>query len=208
MAGAFVTTAQAQQTQTQPQAQPQPQAQSQPQTQQQTQGQTQQQAQGQTQQRTQAQGQAQPRTQAQAQAPMYPQGYIGADAMYWDFRQDDGPSGDSAGLRLRGGAQFNDYFGVEAHLGTGGSDGPVELDYLIGAYGKGILPLSEEFRLYGLAGITEVDFDDGREDGVSYGAGAEFDIAPNFAVGADYMRYLDRSEHTFDAASVGLRFRF
>jgi opacity protein-like surface antigen len=188
MAGAFVTSAQAQQSQPQPQMQGQ--------------------QQGQTQQRTQAQGQTQPRTQQQANMPMYPQGYIGGDAMFWDLSNDVGPSGDSAGLRLRGGAQFNEYFGVEAHLGTGGSDGPVELDHLIGAYGKGILPLSQEFRLYGLAGITEVDFDVGREDGLSYGAGAEFDIAPNFSVGADYMRYLDRSDHTFDAASVGLRFRF
>ncbi|WP_234252997.1 porin family protein [Billgrantia aerodenitrificans] len=196
MAGTFISSAQAQQTQPQPQAQPQTQAQTQ--------------AQAQTQQRTQAQGQgqAQPRTQQQAHMPMYPQGYIGADAMFWDLSNDVGPSGDSAGLRLRGGAQFNEFFGVEAHLGTGGSDGPVELDHLIGAYGKGILPLSDEFRLYGLAGITEVDFDVGREDGLSYGAGAEFDIAPNFSVGADYMRYLDRSDHTFDAASVGLRFRF
>ncbi|MCC5882157.1 MAG: porin family protein [Halomonas sp.] len=198
MVGAFASSAQAQQAQPQTQGQVQPQAQ--------TQGQAQQGTQAQAQQRSQAQ--AQPRTQHQGQMPMYPQGYIGADAMFWDLSNDAGPSGDSAGLRLRGGAQFNEFFGVEAHLGTGGSDGPVELDHLIGVYGKGIVPLSQEFRLYGLAGITEVDFDVDRQDGISYGAGAEFDIAPNFSVGADYMRYLDRSDHTFDAASVGLRYRF
>lgn len=138
----------------------------------------------------------------------YPQGYIGGDAMFWDLDPEYGSSRDDVGLRLRGGAQFNDYFAVEGHLGGGGSDGPVELDYLVGAYAKGILPVADEFRLYGLAGFTEVDFDLARENGFSYGAGAEFDITSNLAVGADYIRYLDKSNYTFDAASVGLRYRF
>ncbi|WP_445156980.1 porin family protein [Halomonas sp. E14] len=144
----------------------------------------------------------------QYQMPMYPQGYFGGDAMFWDLDRDHGEDANSVGLRLRGGAQFNEFFAAEAHLGIGGSDGPVELDYLVGAYAKGILPLSQEFRLYGLVGVTEVDYDVDRENGFSYGAGAEFDVAPNLAVGADYMRYLDKSDHTFDAASVGLTFRF
>ncbi|WP_444999491.1 porin family protein [Halomonas mongoliensis] len=148
-------------------------------------------------------------TSAQAQQAFYPQPYIGGDAMFWDLNP-DGPasSRDSVGLRLNGGMQFNEYFAVEGHLGGGGSDGPVELDYLIGAYAKGILPMAPEFRLYGLAGFTEVDFDIDRESGFSYGAGAEFDVAPQLSIGADYMRYLDKSDYTFDAASVGLRYRF
>ena len=103
---------------------------------------------------------------------------------------------------------FNEYFAVEGHLGGGGSDGSVELDSLVGLYAKGILPVSQEFRLYGLAGMTDVDFDVDSESGFSYGAGAEFDVAPNLALGADYMRYLDEDQYTFDAASVGLRYRF
>lgn len=145
---------------------------------------------------------------AQAQQPMGIQPYIGGDAMFWELDPDGGPSAESTGLRLRGGAQFNDYFAVEGHLGSGGSDGPIELDYLVGAYAKGILPLADEFRLYGLAGYTEVDLDVDRESDFSYGAGAEFDLTPNLAVGADYMRYLDQDDNTFDAASVGLTYRF
>lgn len=144
----------------------------------------------------------------QYQMPMYPQGYVGADAMFWDVNPDQGSSADSVGLRLNGGMKFNDYFAAEAHLGSGGSDGSIELDYLVGAYAKGILPVSQEFRVYGLAGFTEVDFDADSESGFSYGAGAEFDVAPNLAVGADYMRYLDKSDYDFDAASVGVRYRF
>ena len=147
-------------------------------------------------------------TTAQAQQPFYPQPYVGGDAMFWEVNPDNASSRDSVGLRLRGGAQFNEFFAVEGHLGGGGSDGPVELDYLVGAYAKGIVPISQEFRLYGLAGVTEVDFDVDRESDFSFGAGAEFDVAPNLAVGADYMRYLDKSDGTFDAASVGVRFRF
>ncbi len=47
-----------------------------------------------------------------------------------------------------------------------------------------------------------------RGSGFSYGAGAEMDIAPNVSVGADYMRYLDKSAYDFDVASIGLSYRF
>ncbi|MEQ6916787.1 porin family protein [Halomonas aquatica] len=137
-----------------------------------------------------------------------PSPYLGADAMFWELDPDVGGSVDSTGLRLRGGVAFNDYFALEGHLGTGGSDEGVELDYLAGAYAKGILPIVPTFRLYGLVGFTEVDFDLSDESDFSYGGGAEFDVAPNLAVSADYMRYLDESNYTFDAASLGMTFRF
>ncbi|MFC3282261.1 porin family protein [Litchfieldella rifensis] len=159
--------------------------------------------------------------QAQSFQPAdYPQSYVGGDAMFWELNPDSGPSADSLGLRLLGGVQFNDYIAAEGHLGSGGSDTnqgqDTELDYIVGAYAKGILPVGDEFRVYGLAGVTAVEgtFTVGpfsgseRESGFSYGAGAEFDIIPNLAVGADFMRYLDKSEYTFDAASVGVRYRF
>lgn len=137
-----------------------------------------------------------------------PSPYLGGDALFWEQDNDNGDDADAIGLRVRGGVAFNDYLALEGHLGTGGSDGDVELDYLAGAYAKGILPVAPEFRLYGLAGFTEVDADVDTESGFSYGAGAEYDVAPNLAVGADYMRYLDESNSTFDAASVGVTFRF
>jgi len=137
-----------------------------------------------------------------------PSPYLGGDVLFWDLDPDRGHSFDSTGLRLRAGVALNDYFALEGHLGTGGSDGNVELDYLAGGYAKGIVPIAPEFRLYGLAGFTEVDLDVDDESGFSYGAGAEFDMTPSLAVGADYMRYLDDSNYTFDAASLGVTFRF
>lgn len=147
---------------------------------------------------------------AQAQQwSTYPESYLGGDAMWWELDPDGSASAsDDFGLRLRGGVQFNELFAVEGHLGTGGSDGDVSLEYLVGAYAKGILPIAPELRVYGLAGVTEVDFDVESESDFSYGVGGEFDMTPNLALGADYMRYLDNSDQTFDAASVGLRFRF
>ncbi|WP_431024013.1 porin family protein [Halomonas sp. H5] len=157
-------------------------------------------------------------TTAQAnQHGFYPQGYVGGDVMFWDLDPKGASSANDVGLRLRGGVQLNDYFAVEGHLGTGGSDTvqgvEAELDYLVGGFAKGILPISQEFRLYGLLGYSEVDFDfspggSARDDGFSYGAGAEFEVAPNLSVGADYIRYLDKSDANVDAASVGVRYQF
>lgn len=147
-------------------------------------------------------------TVAQAQQVSSPQLYLGGDAMFWELDNKYGSDRDSVGLRLRGGAQFNEYLGVEAHLGTGGSDGRAELDYLAGIYGKGILPVTDLFRFYGLAGFTKVDLDFDSDSDFSYGAGLEFDLTPQLSLGADYMRYLDESDYNFDAASVGLRYRF
>lgn len=146
---------------------------------------------------------------AQAQQAVMLEPYVGGDALFWELDTDGGGKRDSVGLRLNGGVQFNDYFAVEGHLGGGGSDGSAELDSLAGAYAKGILPVSREFRLYGLLGATEVDVSrGGSESDISYGGGAEFDLTPDLALGADYMRYLDKSDYTFDAASVGVKFRF
>ena len=93
---------------------------------------------------------------AQAQQSFqYPQGYVGGDAMFWSLDPDRGSSRDDVGLRLRGGAQFNDYFALEGHLGTGGSDRGADLDHLAGAYAKGIIPVAPNFRLYGLAGFLK-----------------------------------------------------
>ncbi|WNL38106.1 hypothetical protein RN346_12490 [Halomonas sp. PAMB 3232] len=51
-------------------------------------------------------------------------------------------------------------------------------------------------------------FGSGREDGISFGGGAEVDINDTFALSADLMRYLSPSEYDFDALSLGLRYRF
>ncbi len=149
---------------------------------------------------------------AQAQSPMtyQPSPYVGADALFWEL-DPKGPVGDrdSTGLRLRAGVAFNDYFALEGHLGTGGSDGGLDLDYLAGGYAKGMLPITPRFKLYGLLGATEVEFDGAdSESDVSYGGGASYALMPNLTLDADYMRYLEESSYDFDAVSLGASYRF
>lgn len=159
--------------------------------------------------------------QAQSFQAGYPQGYIGADAMAWnlDF---DGVDSDfnSLGLRLVAGMKLDDYLAVELHGATGGSDSnyglDIELDYLVGGFLKGIVPLGESARLFGLLGYSEVKItasgyglsESGRDDDISFGAGAEFDVSDNLAISADITRYLSKSDYDLDAYSVGLRYRF
>nr|WP_300314704.1 outer membrane beta-barrel protein [Halomonas sp.] len=131
------------------------------------------------------------------------QWYVGGSAMFWDADDSHHSGDDDIGWRLNGGAQFNRYFAVEGQLG-GGS----HFDYLTGIYAKGILPLSQGIRLYGLAGLAEVDFHHGDDNDVSWGFGGELDLSPKLSLGADYMNYLDGSRYDFDAVSVGLRYRF
>lgn len=150
---------------------------------------------------------------AQAQgSPMnyQPSLYVGGDAMFWEFDPDGHHDDfDSTGLRLRAGVAFNDYFALEGHVGSGGSDGPLDLDYLAGGYAKGMLPITPRFKIYGLLGATEVEFDGAdSESDVSYGGGASYALMPNLSLDADYMRYLDDSDYDFDAVSLGASYHF
>ncbi|GGC77733.1 porin family protein [Vreelandella lutescens] len=151
----------------------------------------------------------------------YPQGYVGADAMAWtlDFDGVD-ESFDSVGLRLVAGMKLDEYLAVEFHGATGGSDDiyglDIELDYLVGGFLKGIVPLGNNARLFGLLGYSEVKLtasgfglnESGRDDDVSFGAGAEVDVTDTLAISADFTRYLSQADYDLDAYSIGLRYRF
>ncbi|RAR62923.1 MULTISPECIES: porin family protein [Halomonadaceae] len=152
------------------------------------------------------------------QMSITPAAYLGADVMFWNFDPQGSSSAESEALRLRAGMQFNDYFAIEGHLATGGSDSiggvDIDLDYLAGIFAKGFLPVSREFRLYALLGASEVSFNDvtfngdDSESGFSGGVGAEFDMSRNLSFGADYIRYLDEDNFTFDGFSLGATYRF
>ncbi|WP_458526884.1 porin family protein [Onishia taeanensis] len=152
------------------------------------------------------------------QMSISPAAYLGGDIMFWDFDPAGRVSAESEALRLRAGMQFNDYVAIEGHLASGGSDEiagvDIDLDYLVGIFAKGFLPVSREFRLYALLGASEVAFDnvrfdgDDSESGFSGGIGAEFDISRNLSFGADYIRYLDEDSFIFDGFSLGATYRF
>ncbi|WP_019022875.1 MULTISPECIES: porin family protein [unclassified Thioalkalivibrio] len=124
-------------------------------------------------------------------------------------------------LVARGGYFFNEYFAVEGRAGTGLSDDTdngvdVELDYMIGGYARGNLPVSNVVSLYGMAGVTHAEAtasgggvsvtDD--DTGPSYGVGAEFNVANDLGLSVEWMRYMDESDYDVDAISVGMNYHF
>ncbi|MBR2513887.1 MAG: porin family protein [Halomonas sp.] len=126
----------------------------------------------------------------------------------------------SEALRLVAGIKLDKYLAVELHAATGGSDSNggfgLELDYLISGFLKGIVPLGSHARLFGLLGYSEVKMtasalgmkDSGRDDDVSFGAGAEFDVSDTLSLTGDVTRYISNSDYDLDAYSIGLRYRF
>ncbi|WP_189464247.1 outer membrane beta-barrel protein [Vreelandella hamiltonii] len=184
--------------------------------------------------------------QAQTYDPGYPQGYVGADAIVWNLNFDgldaagldvnsaeaeilrelglnvDELNNDfrSEALRLVAGIKLDQYLAVELHVATGGSDNNgglgVELDYLVGGFLKGIVPMGDRARLFGLLGYSEVKMtasalgerSSGRDDDISFGAGAEFDVSEAVSLTGDITRYISNSDYDLDAYSIGLRYRF
>ncbi len=157
--------------------------------------------------------------------------YVGVGAIHWSFDESvDGVESEEAratGVRLTLTGPVAEHLSVEWHFATGGSDtvfvntplgsGDVEVEgELIGS--MFLRPEVElgAVRLYGLAGysIGRLEAEaggvsvDGSDDGVSYGAGAEVEVADGTWLTADYVNYLRGDNYDFRAATVGMRFAF
>ncbi|WOI54666.1 porin family protein [Parvularcula sp. LCG005] len=128
-------------------------------------------------------------------------------------------------VNLRAGYDFNDYFGVEAEtlIGVGEEDfsigavsGDAELNYSFGAYGKAQYPVTDQFSVFARAGwvTSEVEADiaglaiDESEDGLAYGAGAEYRFTDKHGVRADYTRYDFDDDAEADLYSASYVYRF
>lgn len=141
----------------------------------------------------------------------------------------DCPSGFSCDLKdtaykLFGGYRINRNFAAEAFWGewgeisvsTGGASATGEIR-TIGVAGLGILPLGQQFELFGklgfgstkqkvsasAPGITIADKDTGSE--LLYGLGAAYNFSRNFGIRAEWES-LDDSE--VDILSIGVQYRF
>jgi OOP family OmpA-OmpF porin len=127
-----------------------------------------------------------------------------------------------------GGYQFNRNFAIEASYfdyGSVSTNGqllglPVNVSGDISAFGiaaVGILPLGNNFSLFGKLGLlrTEVDVtasvagfpssDSDDETGLHYGVGVLFDLGRNFSIRAEWER---NDEVEVDMLSIGVQFRF
>ena len=165
-------------------------------------------------------------------APAFAQGLY-ADAGYTFINIDvdePGVSGDvDLGARAgHVGYNFSEWFALEgeALIGVqdedasfGGINASVGLNYLVGAYAKGQVPLGERVNLYARAGLVQAEIeaevsgggfsgsDSATESGVGYGAGGEFMLTPALGIRGDYTRY-DIDDTEADAFTVAAVFRF
>ncbi len=137
-------------------------------------------------------------------APAAAQGlYAGAG-----YTQFQGEGADVGGVTGRVGYGISPHFAVEgeASIGVGDDDG-VELDQSYGAYGVGILPINDAFSVHGRVGYQKTETNIGEDDGLAYGAGAQWNMSPSFGIRADYTR-LSGDADDVDAVGVGAVMRF
>ena len=135
---------------------------------------------------------------------------------------------DAYGLQGRMGYQTASYFGAEVEGSFGvikdkETVGALELksgvDYSVGAFVRGVLPLGEKMNVFGRAGYhaTEVEgsLTDGTSavagsvstDGFAYGAGAEYALNPRDSLRLDYTRY-DLGPAETDSVSIAYARKF
>jgi opacity protein-like surface antigen len=165
--------------------------------------------------------------------------YVGVGYTMLTVSPEGGPDLDLGALGVRGGYFFNKYFSVEGRLAFGVADdsitetvdlglgaGPepatltLDLDYSLGVYAVGHVPLTEQFKLYGLVGFTKHEvtlgasvpslgsdsesFDD---SDLSFGVGAEFDMTNNWSLGVEYVSYFtdgDLDGLKYDTDGIGI----
>jgi opacity protein-like surface antigen len=137
---------------------------------------------------------------------------------------------ESETVRATGGYRFNEHFGIEAHVATGGRDelvlptfsGPedaeAELNKLVAGFAKLNLPLWNDWvNVYGLLGyafgkvdiLAETTTEVVHENSFAWGAGADVALIPDrLYLTADYVDYLNRTGLSASAVSVGVKLSF
>lgn len=148
--------------------------------------------------------------------------YVGADYMQGTFEVDgiDGDANPSA-LFVRGGYQFNPYFAAEARVGTGlDSDDfhgfKTEIENFVGIYAKLGLPTEIGLYPYVIAGVTDGEVkvsgrgisDTEDDNDISLGIGLQYVVDRNWAVGVEYMKYMDTDDFEISGLSIGATYKF
>jgi opacity protein-like surface antigen len=98
------------------------------------------------------------------------------------------------------------------------------LEYALGVYAVGHIPLTEQFQLYGLVGLTQAsvkvdaaipslgsDSNSYDDNSLSYGVGAEFDMTKNLSLGVEYVSYIsdgDIEGLSYDSDGLGITLNY
>ncbi|MEO0548555.1 MAG: porin family protein [Pseudomonadota bacterium] len=133
---------------------------------------------------------------------------------------DDTVDVDLGSITARGGYDFTQNFGAELEGSFGVSDddiagASVELNYLIGAYGKAQLPVSQGVNLFARVGVVNAELEVSGEGasasesdtGFGFGVGGTVDVSQNLYVRGDYTRY-DIEDLEADAFTISLGLKF
>jgi opacity protein-like surface antigen len=155
------------------------------------------------------------------------QGGYGALSYFdWSVKEAGLSKIESETVRATGGYRFNEHFGIEGHVATGGRDdltfageeAEAELNKLVAGFAKLNLPLWNDWvNVYGLVGyafgkvdiLAETTTGVVHENSFAWGAGADVALIPDrLYLTADYVDYLNRSGLSASAVSVGLKLSF
>ena len=158
---------------------------------------------------------------AAVSAPAFAQGFY-VDGGYQHIMIDeDGVDADLGAVTGHLGYSFSDFFAVEAEGSIGvkdetvdilGTDVDLELNYLVGAFARGQLPLGQNATLFARAGVVNAELEvsgpgasaSESESGYGYGAGGEFMFSERVGLRGEYTRYDidDLEADTFTVAAV------
>ena len=125
---------------------------------------------------------------------------------------------------LNGGYRFNEYFSAEGRIGFGVSDDDleglldIEVDSILGVYGKFGIPTGTSFYPYAILGYSRVEIElsssliggseSDSDNDLSYGIGADFSISDNFSLNAEYMVWYDDDDIELSGLSIGAIYKF
>jgi opacity protein-like surface antigen len=152
-------------------------------------------------------------------------GYIGGQYAQTTYEQTgstlDGEAEPNS-LILLGGYEFTDHWAIEGRVGLGMGDDEyvtgtnMELDKLVSVLGK--LSLGGTVSPYLLLGFSDVELTTNNAgtaegNGVSFGAGIDFSVSENVAIGLEYISYVDEDavgggEAKLSAVSLGVNYKF
>ncbi len=146
--------------------------------------------------------------------------YLGLDGFQWEFEDENLPDKiDGTSVRGRLGFVVSQNVVVETQFAAPGTESEngasVDFQNMFNFLVQGVYPIGKA-NLYGVLGLSSVRTSreyagrtfSGRENGFSYGAGANYRFTKHLAINADYTQYLDKSNMKLGAFSVGLTYYF
>ncbi|MCU7929188.1 MAG: porin family protein [Candidatus Thiodiazotropha sp. (ex Codakia rugifera)] len=149
--------------------------------------------------------------------------YFGLIVASPQYKEDDSNADfRGAGLILRGGHEFNDFFAVEGHLGLFSEDtingDTHQIDYLASIFARGNLFLFDSrARVYALGGLTRFSgdvpgFNGVDETSLGYGLGIELYGHERNALTLEWIRYADDDirnvDYKVESINLGYLHRF